>query len=206
VAKSHEVLSVLSGFPRKLTWANFRVVARSPSPPLQALTSSSYHMGSWRVALEGAAYHVRDFHITVSLAAVSWATQAAKTNASLLIHEQGHYDITGLIARDLARNLLDLELDAAVVAASKDAGVNQAQHLHFAQKELQKSVDEYGRQAAGLLAKLQSNPATRTDGIYDQQTNHGLNQTSQNSWNNRLAHVKQANESFRLSLAMAGVL
>lgn len=206
MATIHEINAVLTGFPHPVTWSSFHPVNSSPTPPLQAHLSSSYRMGTWRAKLDQGAYRVRGFRITVALVGSStWAVAAARSNPALLRHEQGHYDITGLIARDLARNLLDLELDATVVASLREAGTTAAQHLHYAQQQLQRSVDEEGRKAAALLNRLQTNPTTRADGIYDQQTNHGLNQAAQSTWNTLLAAVKQSNEDFGFRLVIAGI-
>lgn len=207
MATIQEINAVLTGFPRPLNWSSFRRVTSSPSPPQEAHLSSSYRMGAWRTVLERGAYRVGGFHITVTHnATASWAVPAAFSNTALLVHEQGHYDITGLIARDLARNLLDLALDATVVASMRDAGTTAAQHAHYAQLALQRSVDETGRKAAGLLNKIQSSSSTGADGLYDRQTDHGLNLTAQATWNGLLAAVKQGNEDFGFRLAIAGIV
>lgn len=207
MATLQEIQGVLSGFPQVLSWAHFRTVPSSASPPHQAQSASAFSMGAWQVALEKGTYRVRGFRINVSVnTAASWSVSAARNNAALLRHEQGHYDITGLVARDLASSLLDLSLDEQVVAALKDSGTSRTDHMRYAQREFQKSVDAYGRQARELLGRLQTNPATRSDGIYDRQTQHGLNQAAQTMWDNRLASLKRSSDSFRLALSMAGVL
>jgi hypothetical protein len=174
---------------------------------LQAHLDSSYRMGSWQIVVDKGAYRVRGFRIVVTInGAGSWATPAALSNGALLAHEQGHCDITGLVARDLARKVWDLELDVGMVSSLKDAGATAAQHARYAQQQLRKSVNEAGRSATSLLAKLQSDPTTGGDGIYDIQTNHGLNQGAQATWNSRLARARQLNEDFGLYLAVAGVV
>lgn len=207
MATVQEIHRVLSGFPHNLTWGNFKAVATSPSPPHQAQTASSFSMGSWRAALEHGAYRVRGFHINVFFnPGTSWVTAAGRANQGLLRHEQGHLDITGLVASDLAGKLLDLSLDASVVAAQKGAGNTSVQHLRFAQQQLQRSVDQFGAEARALLAKLQTNPTTGADGIYDKQTQHGQNANAQATWDARFAHAKRGTENFGLSLAMAGLV
>ena len=206
MATLQEINAVVSGFPRALSWAQFRPVATSLSPPMLAQTSSSYQMGSWRVALSGGKYRVQGVRITVSVNANGcWAVNAARNQAALLRHEQGHYDITGLVARDLARSVLDLSLDASVVAALKDAGSTGAEHMRYVQRQFQSSIDEYGRQAADLSNKLQTNPATRRDGVYDVQTQHGQNVAAQTRWDALFSQVKASGASFRLALAMLGI-
>jgi hypothetical protein len=206
MATLQQVNAVVSGFPRALAWTQFRAVDKSPSPPMQALTSSSYQMGPWRVAVTAGEYRVQGIRIAVSLNTnACWAVGAARTNAALLRHEQGHYDITGLVARDLASNVLDLSLEASVVAAMKDAGRNEAERLRYVQRQFQTSVNDYGRQAADLLNRLQTNPTTHRDGIYDVQTQHGVNAAAQSRWESLFARVKTSGTSFRLALALMGI-
>jgi len=206
MATLHEINAVVSGFPRNLTWSQFRPVTTSPSPPMQAQTSSSYRMNPWRAVLKAGTYRVQGLRITVSLSASGcWAVNSARSSATLLRHEQGHYDITGLIARDLASSILDLSLDASVVAALKDAGKTANDHLRYVQGQFQKSIVEYGRQAADLLGKLQTNPATHSDGRYDVQTQHGVNAAAQARWDSLFSQVKSSGASFRLTLDMAGL-
>jgi hypothetical protein len=88
----------------------------------------------------------------------------------------------------------------------KDAGTSASQHMQYAQKQFQKSIAEFGQQASELLNRLQTNPTTQSDGLYDAQTNHGKNQPAQTIWNNRLSQIKLGDTSFRLALAMAGVM
>jgi len=202
-----EIQAVMSGFPRILAWNNFRPVQTSPSPPHLAQTSSSYSMGAWSVALVNGEYRVRGLGITVTLNPnPTWAVSSARTDAALLLHEQGHYDITGLIARDLARKILDLSLDATVVESLRGAGNSPIQHLRYVQQQYQTSINEFGRQATALMNRLQTDPVTGSDGIYDVQTNHGINKTAQMTWNNRFQRIKGADENFELCLALEGII
>jgi hypothetical protein len=208
MATRQEIQASMSGFPRALMWGQFRQVTNSLSPPHQAQSGSSYSMaGGWRVATENGAYRVRGLRITVSVnGTASWATAAARRDTSLLRHEQGHYDITGLVARDLAIGILDLSLDHDSVAAMNGAGNSVAEHQRLAQREFQRSIDDLGRQASALLGRLQTNPTTRADGLYDRQTRHGLDQGAQLRWDGLFSQAKLGTQSFRLMLSMAGVL
>jgi hypothetical protein len=123
-----------------------------------------------------------------------------------LRHEQGHFDITGLVARDLARRVLALSLDADVVAALRDSGNSSIQRLRYVQGVFRRSVAGFGRDASQLLAQLQTDPATGRDGLYDRQTRHGQDRAAQATWNNRLARLQAGNEDFALFLAMSGVI
>jgi len=202
------VQAAMSGFPRALIWSNFRQVTSSPSPPHQAQSSSSYTMaGGRRVSTVDRAFRVAGLRITVSTnTAASWAVAAARSNPDLLRHEQGHYDITGLVARDLAIGILDLSLDTDAVASMTGAGNTTADHQHYAQREFQRDIDDLGRQATTLLNRLQTNPMTRADCLYDRQTRHGQDKAAQLRWDGLFSQAKLSAQRFRLMLSMAGAL
>jgi hypothetical protein len=208
VATRQEVQAAMSGFPRALMWINFRQVTSSPSPPHQAQSSSSYTVaGGWRVSTVDGAFRVTALRITVTTnTAASWAVAAARGNADLLRHEQGHYDITGLVARDLAIGIVDLSLDIDAVTAMADAGNTTADHQRYAQREFQRDIDDLGRQATTLLNRLQTNPMTRADGLYDRQTRHGRDKAAQLRRDGLFSQAKLSTRPFRLMLSMAGVL
>jgi hypothetical protein len=210
MATLQQIQSVLVGFPRDLNWGNFTPVQASRLPPHQAQSASTWSMSGWRAALDKGAYRVHGLRINVTVnAGASWVVNTARTGANspaLLRHEQGHYDITGLVARDLASSVIDLSLDADVVAAMNGSGRTAAEHLHFVQRGFQRDVDEFGRQARDLLARLQTNPASGATGLYDRQTQHGTNLALQTSWNTRFATLKRTTNNFRLALSIEGVL
>jgi len=62
------------------------------------------------------------------------------------------------------------------------------------------------KEANDLSAKLQTNPTTGADGIYDVQTNHSQNTTGQAAWNARLQRMKAGDENFELNLAMERII
>ncbi len=207
MATLQEIKAVMTGFPRTLSWNNFRTVQASPSPPSMAQSGSSYfRQGGWRPHLVNGEYRVRGLRIDVTVNRnASWTVRSAQTN-DLLRHEQGHYDITGLIARDLAINILDLSLDASVVASLTDSGNTPAQHLRYVQQLYQTDINNFSQRATDLMNRLQTNPITMADGIYDTQTNHGLNTAVQLVWDSRFQRIKSTNESFELCLALDGVI
>src|SRR5260370_24057984 len=102
-------------FSRNLTWNDFHPVANSLSPPAQAQTGARWSTTGWSVRVANGEYRVHGARVNVSLNPHNtWAVPGARTSAALLRHEQGHYDIAGLIARDLIRKILDLSLDVVV--------------------------------------------------------------------------------------------
>ncbi len=207
MATLQAVTAAMTGFPRNLTWADFRAVQSSPSPPHIAQTSTSFSMGGFTVHLVNGEYKIRNPRITVARnAAGSWATSAARSSADLLRHEQGHFDITGLIARDLIGKVLDLSFDQSVIAVLIGSGNTAHDHQRYVTRQFQADVTRFGQEARDLLARLNTNPNTQADGLYDTQTNHGLNATAQRTWNDRLQRIKASNDSLELMLWIEGLL
>ncbi len=207
MATLQEIRAAMSGFPRNLSWNDFRSVQNSPSPPMQAQTGARWATTGWTVKVVNGEYRVHGARVNVSLdGGNTWAVPGARTSTALLQHEQGHYDITGLIARDLIRKILDLSLDVVVIGAMQAAGNSPQQHQNFAVQRFRSYIDTYVKEASDLGAKLQTNPVTGADGIYDVQTNHSQNTTGQAAWNARLARIKAGDENFELNLAMEGII
>ena len=90
--------------------------------------------------------------------------RAARTDR-LLAHEQGHFDLTEVIARRLNRRLATVESQGASVAGAR--------------KNVKKKIDLAYRQAAEELAELQAS--------YDQETRHGLAAAAQRQWSEKIA-------------------
>ncbi len=138
----------------------------------------------------------------------AWATARARTDKKLLQHEQGHFDITGLIARDLAAALLDLELDRkkvheVVTAPAANPAEAEAKAQRFVamwKNAINKPVDH----AKALAAKL-NNTAT-SDGLYDFDTSHGLDRDMQTEWDGVLQHVRLHNLNFEQTFIKRGWL
>jgi hypothetical protein len=207
MATPQEIQAALSGFPRALAWTNFRNVQTSPSPPHEAHTSVSWSMGSWSVHIVNGEYRVRNPRVTVTLNGHdSWAMPSAKSSTALLQHEQGHFDITGLIARDLISSVLGLSFDVAVVAALRDSGTTPRDHQRYVTQQFQADINRFAQAATALGARLQTNPVTHADGLYDVQTNHSLNTAVQQAWDARLQRIKNHNENFELALRLEGLI
>jgi len=101
-----------------------------------------------------------------------WSRPAART-AQLLKHEQGHYDITALLMRDL-----DTDLTALM----------QAGRSFATQRELAQAIAHVQQPAESLVSRLQS--TATADGVYDRQTHHGTVATAQQRWDAALASAR----------------
>jgi hypothetical protein len=149
----------LSGWPRNIAWDEFAEVGSSPhGEPEDAYTSARFdYPFSWEN--EGRHYHITRATVTMQMVeAECWAVRGRKTD-ELLSHEQGHYDITGLMARDLATAL-------ETVSASSHSALTT---------EVERIAGHYRRHARRLNEQ------------YDEETAHGSNRREQDRWHQRIA-------------------
>lgn len=205
MATLQQLNAAMTGFPRTLAWSNF---GRAPAnPPADAQTGAGFSTTGWSVQVVNGVYRVAGFRATVSLnPGQTWAIQSARSSADLLRHEQGHYDITGLIARDMVGKVLDLSFDEDVIAYIQGSGDTPTQHRAYVQRQFQTSINQFGQEARAMLARLNTDPATGRDGIYDVQTNHSQNTAGQQTWNARFQRVMGTNDDFGLLLKLEGIL
>jgi hypothetical protein len=204
MATLQKIAAVLHGYPYTLRWSDFTEVKTSRIPPRQASTVASFNMTGWHVGTDGGSFKVQGLSVRVSPNKhSSWAVKSGKT-ATLLDHEQGHFDITGLIARDLARKVLDLSLPVSEVAALKEAGTTADQHKRYALKQFQKLISGFGKEAVALMNRLQSNTPGK-NGLYDANTNHGNDPAAQARWDAFFKRMQTSTEDFGRALAASGL-
>lgn len=206
MATAQQIQAAMRGFPRNLAWNNFKPVQNSPKPPSEAETAAGWSFGHGGIVLVNGEYRPRNVAVTVTLNPASWATPSARGSTALLTHEQGHYDITGLVARDVVQQMLDWSYADIVIECAKDSGKSPADYLRYANKLFTADVKKFVDDANALMARLQTNPVTKADGIYDVQTNHSQNTGAQSTWDNRFTRLKSQPECFSLWLKMEGVI
>lgn len=200
----NEIQAAMTGFPFNLQWSDFQTRSASQNSQRSAFVSTSFRTANWNIALVNGVYRPRGFRVTVVVNRTqSWATSNAKQNLALLAHEQGHLDITGLVARDLTRRVLGLSFDASVIQTLTKAGTTAQSRLTYVAGEFQRSFAQFNQRASIMMSRLQSNGGV--DGVYDQQTNHGLNTVAQTRWNSLFQRVKAGDEDFEFSLTLAGI-
>jgi hypothetical protein len=206
-----EVLAKLSGYPRNLTWASFRKVNQSPQPPFQAMTSASYATSGYSTRLVGDEYRPvfsGRFVVTVTVNSLgTWVlNQQAVQTDDLLRHEQGHFDITGLIARDLCRCLMSIGISRDIIAIDRTLPSNPTdnQLLRAAHDFISRQVTRCGEQASALLDRLQSRRenGVLVDGLYDRETQHGEVALAQQKWNNIFRFSRDNDTSLSISMEL----
>jgi hypothetical protein len=151
-------------------------------------------------------YLVRGFRISVKPNHAAMWVVTAHRSPDLLKHEQGHYDITGLIGRDFARNVLSLAINIDVVGRMKDAGSTVASRQNWVTRLFGSAINDFWKEGEALAAILQTNPRTQQDGLYDVQTKHGTDINGQRQWSSRLRRLMTQNTSFRSTLRAEGVI
>ncbi len=177
----------LTGFTTLLTWRDFpaNVPANADSGTGAFVSTSFGAQAPWTYTGNGAArvYTIGSVSCSVGLnRARMWARPGASRTASLLVHEQGHFEISALIMRQV-----DRELSALIgIGYSSETEVNEA-------------IASVRNPLFTLIANLQS--SATGDGEYDVSTNHGMNST-QSNWN-RAFSACRADPTGELQAALA---
>jgi len=147
--------------PVTLTWNDFRPVPVLPDQSdedAQTATTLDRLSGIRPVSTQGG-FSLPDLTLKVHLdRAQTMVVRTASKTQDLLKHEQGHYDITVLTVRALAREFEQLRADSPSALAQQ---LDRIRQLH--------------QDRADALEKK-----------YDNDTNHGTNQRQQDNWNNEI--------------------
>jgi predicted secreted Zn-dependent protease len=110
------------------------------------------------VSRESGQRRVSSLTVTISVVrADNWVVSSAKT-PELLSHEQGHYDITGLMGRDMGNEIL----------------AARAGSLEDLQQQINSIIERYRQRARELNAR------------YDTETGGGRNRDAQRRWDERI--------------------
>lgn len=153
---------VVSGWPRALTWDDFRELESRPADA-EGNENAQIHSDVNQpervsVSREGGQRRVSSLTVTISIVrADTWVVRSAKT-PELLSHEQGHYDITGLMGRDMGNEIL-----AARTGTLEDL-----------QRQITSIIGRYRQRARELNAR------------YDTETGGGRNRDAQRRWDERI--------------------
>jgi len=166
----------ISGHTLTITWQDFhgRVPANTRS---DAFTSTSYEVKTtytMRVHQgRQSDFQLATVSITVTLNRAQTWSRASARSADLLTHEQGHYDITALLMRDLHTDLM---------------GLLQSARTFPTQEDLEQAIADLQQPTVDMVDHLQSTQIA--DGIYDQQTDHGRKAQAQRAWSAAVAAAR----------------
>jgi hypothetical protein len=158
-----------------LAWTDFQGTVPA-NATRKALTVVSYDVQTPTIfRIDGKTKKQKDFRlsgVTVKLTIEKtqmWSQTSGQTTA-LLGHEQGHYEITALLMRDLESDLTALFNAAKTYPTVAD---------------LKKDVDALETPIIALLNSIQTvetSKGTFVDGLYDQQTKDGTDAKAQAKW------------------------
>ena len=161
----------LAGWPRTLTWENFREVDSAPDGGVEAaqIHPEAIQPAEVRVTREGGTLRLSAYTVRVRIVRDdTWVVTSQKSD-TLLIHEQGHFDIVGLTARDMVADLAALRASSAA--------------------ELQSLVRDTIARAGTLATTID-----RTyDGTGSDGTANGSNSGVQGRWNAHLRNCRENN-------------
>jgi hypothetical protein len=184
--------TVLEGHEETLGWQDFQGTAPANPAGDQAQTEARFDFAydyEWDDTKgDHQGYRVNHVQVRVVLdRANMWVVTGAK-NATLLKHEQGHYDIVALVARDLYNELTGWETPKAPKRFKKET-------------DLKNAADRLGRQARALAAQLSGTASTV--GVYDKQTKHGQDTQAQDKWDKMLEAARS--KGTKLAAGLSGL-
>ena len=158
----------LTGWPRDLRWRDFRQIENRPDGEAEdALVAPETITGEARIFRDGGQWMIAELSLDIIVRReMSWVIRSRRS-VDLLKHEQGHFDIHGMIVgRDLVEEIKALR-------------------------------GRSGRRLANALRtrmRRARRRAQRLTDSYDSDTNHGLNEDRQNAWNERFQQAKTTNQ------------
>ena len=153
----------LKGWPRTIGWNEFKPLPSRPrGATVAAHIDSNWHNPpgeKFRFVHERNGWRLDNVNLVVVINSHrTWVVRGQET-PELLQHEQGHWDITGLIARE----------------------------AHQAYEQLRaRTMRELNKQAQRIQAHLQRK-STRLNRKYDDETQHGVNRSAQQKWDSLIA-------------------
>lgn len=155
----------LIGWPRQLTWSDFRDIQSRPGNESEnARISMGLHPGRLRTIEEGGQYRLGEMEFNMVLnSRGSWVVASAKSS-ELLNHEQGHYDMAGLCYRDLVNEVRRLR------ESSRNRLIRAVSRV----------MREHGQRADTLSRQYDA----------QEETNHGQNSVRQQVWSQQIQNCR----------------
>jgi|GEM_PF-1622275 len=201
MATQQEVLKHITGHtggvPTQLSWnTHFSQVRQPRIAGRDAFTSATFRasMAFTTKADSKGMIRFQNVSVTVSMdRGASWVVSGKQT-AALLNHEQGHFNITWLAARELCRKLLEYELDTSL-------RVLDAAHPGRMTPPTERLPQDFRE-----MERATQRDIDRLNLLYDSkgQAFHGVNAQPQTQWDRFLKYVVQNFDSDMSTLLMVG--
>jgi hypothetical protein len=120
----------IHGWPRQIQWSEFRELAERPPQEDEDAQIHSVGGGADNIDVihRGNTYQISSITVEMTVEDDSWVVRDRKSD-SLLNHEQGHYDITALLWRDLATDLLALRAPTGLAKPCRPRNESISTHL-----------------------------------------------------------------------------
>ena len=180
----------MQGWPRTLTWNDFTAIPNPGPTQLRALNghaivarvglSIRFYISTSPRVPDGTSFRSVDVRLQIDRLEYVPSRIPSGEEARYLEHEQGHFNLMGLFAREMEVALLALR---APTSADLTTQANDA-------------VDH-----AVSSARMYAINVPGRDCMYDRETNHGMNRGQQNRWNRlieqNVARWREADFIFR---------
>jgi len=157
--------SRLTGLTKSLSWSDFGTPVSKPAPTPGGTTVAAHTETvapiNYGWATSGKLYTLQD-NVTVAIqfvASKSWVAdwalqQSQQAQDDLLRHEQGHYDITALMARDMFIDIMQLKGQTFANKGALDKAVKDIVN-QYAFQPVHDKYDEPGETKHGMNAAQQ---------------------------------------------------
>jgi hypothetical protein len=214
MASVADATRLLRGWPLALNWRRFGKVDRIGSTNADAQTKTNLRYSSRGVYIRNNEYRPRisaTLRLTSqTLVREAWLNSAsAAARAELLEHEQGHYDIAGLLLRDFLYNVLnDASMDRAVVEILTSAGNTAGSRRTYMQNQANNEIQAAWTRLNKLhtLIDASDGPNGEHRGLYERDTEHSQNSAGQARWTRMLRYARTTNTTLAMTLFFFGVV
>jgi len=154
----------VNGFDTTISWSDFQPLSSRPQGVDEdAQIHPEMRPGNIKLGRKSNAVVITDITIDITLVGADCWVVSGQSSNDLLKHEQGHYDILALSAREFHNKLLKLSA---------------------------KSTQDLQQQVNDLKSKMEKT-VQKVDKRYDTQTNHSRDTQNQQLWNKKISEEKQ---------------
>ena len=154
----------VNNFDHSVSWSSFNELSARPANVKEdAQIHPEMAFSNFQVGKKGNAVIIKDVDIDIDLVRDDCWVVTSKKSTDLLKHEQGHYDILAICAREMYNAFLEIT----------------AKSTHDLQTKMEKVKTKLG------------DKVTVDDKRYDTKTNHGIDKTIQQTWDQKIDSIKK---------------